>query len=339
MFHDHKPLRDQAIVITGASSGIGLTTARMAAQSGASVLLVARNESALRRISTELKAKGASAEYVTADVSQREDHERIAQAAFERFGGFDSWINGAAVGTYGELEKVPVEDQRRLFDVKYWGVVYGSLEAVKHLRRRGGALINMGSVLGDRAIPLQGPYCAAKHAVRAFTDALRMELEHDGAPVSVTLIKPGSIDTPFPEHARNYLQTGTVVPPPIYSPDVVARAILFACENPKREVTVGFGGWMAAAMGTLFPRLTDRLMEPAAPWAQKTDQQAIAGRRDNLYEPRQDASERGSLDYMVVRESSLFMQAQMHPLRGAAAVLGILGLGVAVVVAARGTRP
>lgn len=338
MFHDQKPLREQIIVITGASSGIGLTTARMAAQAGAAVLLVARNESALRRITEELRAEGARADYVTADVSRREDHERIAHTAFARFGGFDSWVNGAAVGTYGELERVPVEDQRRLFDVNYWGVVYGSLEAVKHLRERGGTLVNMGSVLGDRAAPLQGPYCAAKHAVRGFTDALRMELEHEGTPISVTLIKPSSIDTPFPEHARNYLQTGTMVPPPIYSPDVVARAILFACENPKRDIVVGFGGWMAPVMGTLFPRLTDRIMEPLGPWAQTTDQQPIAARRDNLYEPRQDASERGSLDYAMVRETSLFMRAQMYPLGAAAALLGVLGLGIATALAARRTR-
>ncbi len=286
MFHNQKPLHEQVIVITGASSGIGLTTARMAAEAGASVLLVARNEHALQQIAAELRTEGARADYVTADVSRPEDHERIARTALERFGGFDSWVNGASVGTYGVLEKVPIEDQRRVLEVNFWGVIYGSLEAVKHLRGRGGTLINIGSVLGDRAVPLQGPYCAAKHAVKAFTDTLRMELERENAPISITLIKPSSIDTPFPEHARNYLETGTMVPPPIYSPDVVARAILFACENPKRDITVGFGGWMIPAMGTLLPRLTDRMMEAIGFWAQETDQRARVARRDNLYDPR-----------------------------------------------------
>ena len=337
MFHNQKPLHQQVIVITGASSGIGLAIARMAAEARASVLLVARNESALQQISGELRAHGARVDYITADVSRPRDHESITQMALERFGGFDSWVNGAAVGTYGELENVPLEDQRRLFDVGYWGVVYGSLEAVKHLRHHGGTLVNIGSVLGDRAIPLQGPYCAAKHAVKAFTDTLRMELEHAGAPISVTLIKPSSIDTPFPEHARNYLQTGTMVPPPIYAPDLVARAVLFVCKNPKREMTVGFGGWVIPAMGTLFPRLTDRMMEAVGFWAQVTDQRAAAARRDNLYCPREDGSERSSLELPMVRETSLFMQAQMRPVI-AASILGAIGLGLVGALAARGSR-
>jgi NAD(P)-dependent dehydrogenase (short-subunit alcohol dehydrogenase family) len=214
---DLRPLHQQVIVITGASSGIGLVTARMAARAGAGALLVARNEEALRQITAELRADGARVHYVAADVSRREDHERIARTAVERFGGFDSWVNNASVGTVGELDKVTIEDHRRVFDVNYWGVVYGSLEAARHLRLRGGTIINIGSVLGERTVVLQGPYCAAKHAVRTFTTGLRMELERDGAPISVTHIKPSSIDTPFPEHARNYLRTGIQVPPPVYA--------------------------------------------------------------------------------------------------------------------------
>src|SRR5919107_1500586 len=227
-----RPLHQQVIVITGASSGIGLVTARAAVKAGAGVLLVARNEEALRQIAAELRAEGA----------------RVARTAIERFGGFDSWVNNASVGTAGELDKVTLEDHHRVFDVNYWGVVYGSLETAKHLRRRGGAIINIGSVLGERTVVLQGPYCAAKHAVRAFTTGLRMELEREGAPISVTHIKPSSIDTPFPEHARNYLRTGIQVPPPVYAPALVAKAILFACEHPRRELTVGFSGKMAPLM-------------------------------------------------------------------------------------------
>ena len=136
MYPDLKPLDQQMIVITGASSGIGLVTARAAVKAGAGVLLVSRNEEALRQIAAELRAEGARVDYVTADVSRREDHERIARTAIERFGGFDSWVNNASVGTAGELDKVTLEDHRRVFDVNYWGVVYGSLEAAKHLRRR-----------------------------------------------------------------------------------------------------------------------------------------------------------------------------------------------------------
>ena len=337
MFRNQKPLHEQVIVITGASSGIGLATARMAAEAGAALLLVARNDDALRRIAEELRADGARVEHFAADVSRREDHERIGRTAIERFGRIDSWINDAAVAIYGTLEQVPIEDQRQLFDVNYWGVVYGSLEAVKHLRRGGGTLVNIGSILSDRAIPFQGPYSAAKHAVRAFTNSLRMELERDGAPISVTLIKPSSIATPYPEHARNYLDAGLVVPPPVYAPEVVARAILFCCTHPKREITVGFGGWVIPAMGTLFPRLTDRLMEMVGYQAQTTSQRGVSARRDNLYRPRQDGSEDSGLDFAMVRQSSLFSQAQMHPWT-AAAIIGGIGLGIAAASAASSPR-
>lgn len=331
---DLKPLHQQVIVITGASSGIGLVTARMAAKAGAGVLLAARNEEALRWVTAELQADGAQAAYVAADVSKLEDHERIARTAVERFGGFDSWVNNASVGTAGDLDKVPIEDHRRVFDVNYWGVVYGSLQAARHLRQRGGAIINIGSVLGERTVVLQGPYCAAKHAVRAFTTGLRMELERDGAPISVTHIKPSSIDTPFPEHARNYLRTGIQVPAPVYAPALVARAILFACEHPRRELTVGFGGKMAPLLGRLFPRLTDRLMEAVGYWAQQTSTPGIPARRDNLYHPREDGAERSSLGYPVVLKNSPYLQAQMHPV-ATAAILGSLALGLGAASRAR----
>jgi short-subunit dehydrogenase len=331
---DLAPLHQQVIVITGASSGIGLVTARMAARAGAGVLLVARNEDALRRITAELQAEGARVDYVAADVSRREDHERVAQIAIERFGGFDSWVNNASVGTAGELNKVTLEDHRRVFEVNYWGVVYGSLEAAKHLRHRGGAIINIGSVLGERTVVLQGPYCATKHAVRAFTTGLRMELEREGAPISITHIKPSSIDTPFPEHARNYLETGVQVPPPIYSPALVAKAILFACQTPRRELTVGFGGEMVPLISRLFPRLTDRLMEAVGYWAQETSKQGIPARRDNLYSAREDGAEQSSLGYPIVLNSSPYLQAQMHP-AATAAILGGLALGLAAASKAR----
>ena len=171
-------------------------------------MLVSRNGAALHDLARELAGRGTPAIAVVADTGRREDVQRVAKRAIEEFGGFDTWVNGAAVALYGTSEQVPVEDQRRLFEVNYWGVVNGSLIAASHLRRRGGAIINIGSVLSDRTMILQTAYSASKHAVKAFSDGLRMELEQDGAPVSVTLVKPSAIDTPYSEHARSYLARG-----------------------------------------------------------------------------------------------------------------------------------
>jgi short-subunit dehydrogenase len=324
-----KPVEEQVVVITGASSGIGLATARMFAEHGArGLVLVARNQETLNHVAEELSAKGTRTVAVQADVARREELERVARTALDTFGGFDTWVNDAAVALYGTLEEIPIEDQRRQFEVNYWGMVYGSLIAAQHLRqRRGGAIINVGSVLSERAMIFQTQYSASKHAVKAFTDGLRMELERERAPISVTLIKPSAIDTPYPEHARNYLQDELKTPPPVYDPHLVARAILFAAENQKRELTVGFGGWMIGALGTIAPRLLDKAMELTGYSSQTTEQPERPQMRDNLYRPRQDGDEYSSLRGEP-RKTSLFLAAQMHPFATAAV---LAGLGAAIV--------
>lgn len=332
-----KPLSRQTIVITGATSGIGLSTARLAAESGAKLVLVARNEDALRELAEEIRGRGGKAEYVVADVADREALEGASRRAEEAFGGLDSWVNDAGVSAFGEIEKTPIEEQRRIFETNYWGVVNGSLIAAKALRGRGGALINIGSVLSDRAMILQGQYSASKHAVRGFTDALRMELERDGAPISVTLIKPSAIDTPFQEHARNRLGSpGVRVPPPAYDPRLVARAILHACEHRKREIVVGFGGHAIALFGSFFPRTTDLVMETIGYALQASDKAPRPDRTDNLDAPKQDGTER-SLTRPVapVRQTSLFLEAQLHPVATAAALTGLVALTLGALAARR----
>ena len=338
-----KPLSRQTIVITGASSGIGLATARLAQQRGARLVLVARNEEALREIAEELRRRGGQAEWVAADVADREALEGVARRAREAFGGFDSWVNDAGTSTYGTIEQTPIEDQRRIFETNYWGVVNGSLIAARELRGRGGALVNLGSVLSDRAMIFQGTYSATKHAVKAFTDALRMELEQEGAPISVTLIKPSGIDTAFQEHARNLLDSpGVRVPPPAYHPRLVARAILHACEHPKREIIVGFGGHAVSLMGQFLPRTTALMMEAIGYGAQTSGKAPQPQRADNLRQPREDGTER-SLTRPVapVRTTSLFLEAQLHPLATAVTLagLGTLALGAVAVQCLGGGRP
>ncbi|HLM59119.1 MAG TPA: SDR family oxidoreductase [Pyrinomonadaceae bacterium] len=323
-----KRLSEQVLVITGASSGIGLVTARTAAKRGAKVVLAARNAEALSRIADEINASGGEALAVAADVSKLEDVRRVADEALRRFGGFDTWVNNAAVSIYGRVMDQPVEDHRRLFETNYWGVVHGTLIAVEHLRMKGGALIQIGSVLSDRAIPLQGTYCASKHAVKGFTDALRMELEKDNAPVSVTTIKPSAIDTPYIRHARNLMPVEPLNPPPVYAPETVAEAILFCAEHPRRDVYVGGGGKFLSEMGERAPRLTDKVMEAAMfGLQQRADEPAREYRADSLYAPSEDGEERG--DYPGhVAESSLYTKAALHPLVAGALVFGA-GLALA----------
>ncbi|MEG3084418.1 SDR family oxidoreductase [Sphingomonas sp. PB2P12] len=326
-----KPLHDQVIVVTGATSGNGLATVEEAVRRGAAVVATARNEAALTALRDRLSADGARIAICVADVSDMAAVERVAAVAVETFGGFDSWVNNAGTGTYGTLDQVPVADHRRVFDVNYFGVLHGSLVAARHLRGRGGngggAIVNVGSILSDRAIVEQGPYCATKHAVQALTDTLRMELEQEGAGISVTLIKPGAIDTPFPEHARNFMDQPPRLPPPLYAPSVVADAVLFACATPRRTLYAGGGGLVSSLLSRAAPRLSDRIMELVGTVAQqKPDDPGDPTRRDNLYVPRVDAS-RGSQD-VHARKSSIVLQAQkLHP---AVLVLGVLGTGIAV---------
>jgi len=325
----YKKLSEQVLVITGASSGIGLTTAKMAAKQGARVVLASRDEESLQRAVNEIQAEGGQAVYVLADVAQRDELEKVADKAVESYGGFDTWVNNAGVSIYGRILDVPTDDAHRLFDTNYWGVVNGSLVAVPRLLERGGVLINTGSVVSDRAIPLQGHYSASKHAVKAFTDALRMELEDEDAPVAVVLIKPAAIDTPFPEHAKNYMEAEPTLPPPVYAPEEVARTILACAERPKREVTVGGGGTMLGVMGKVAPRFGDKYMEATQFSGQQLDRPADPDRPDSLWEPNR-GSGREHGDYPGhVMQSSLYTRAALNP-GIALIVLSMLGLTTAL---------
>ncbi|WP_034388682.1 SDR family oxidoreductase [Deinococcus sp. YIM 77859] len=318
-----KPLNEQVMVITGASSGIGLSTARLAARAGARLVLAARSEQALRRLTQELTDAGGHVVFAVADVSREEDVARVAELAQETFGGFDTWVNNAGVGMYGELMASDVADMRRVFDINFWGVVYGSRVAVRHLRERGGALINLGSVASEQAIPLQALYSASKHAVKAFTDGLRMELAHEGAPISVTLIKPGPIDTPWPLNARSVLEDEPQHVPPVYAPQAVARAIVHAATTPTREVYVGAGAKWMAASGQWAPGLTERLMAALVIPRTHSRRPPQPPGQDILNHPSERLAERG--DYPgVVQPVSVYTEAVLH---GKWLAAGLLGAG------------
>ena len=254
-----KPLSDQVIVITGASSGIGLATAIGAAAQGARLVLAARSKQTLDHITRHLGEQGREVIAVEADVGDPLQVEGIATAALAAFGRIDTWVNNAGVSVYGRADEISLEDARRMFDTNYWGVVHGSRVALPHLRVNGGALINVGSEASDAALPLQGMYSASKHAVKGFTDALRIELEADEAPVSVTLIQPTAVDTPYPEHAGNYLSEEPKLPTPMIEAEKVASAILDAATSPTRDTKVGAMAVLNTTMAKLMPGMADMM--------------------------------------------------------------------------------
>ena len=325
-----RKLSDQVWVITGGSSGIGRTTARMAAERGARVVLASRDAEDLREAVKEIQDAGGEATFVVCDVADMEAVQGVAETALRTYGRIDTWFNNAGVSVYGRVVDVPVEDARRVFDTNYWGVVNGSLVAIQHLHEEGGVLLNMGSLASQRSLPLQGHYAATKQAVRAFTSALRMELEHDDVPISVTLIEPGAIDTPYPQHARSYLPREPKHPPPVYGPEPVARAVLHCAENPRREILIGGAARALVAMGRHMPRMTDRYMEATMFEGQMRDNGSPHGRTDSLYSPHPgDAAERGDQPGRI-RRTSAYTQAALHPLislGSAAAVLAIAATG------------
>lgn len=280
-----KPLAEQVIVVTGSSSGIGRLTAEAAVARGAAVVLVSRDGAALRTLQESLAALSGRTLVVEADVGDAEAVDRVVSAAVAHFGRIDTWVNNAGVAAYSPLADLPLDEHRRIFDTNYFGVVHGSLAAVRHFRTRSGpgTIINIGSLNSDVAIPLLSAYSASKHAVKGFTDALRRELLTSDPNVSVTLVKPAGIATALPQHARNHLDHEPRVAPPLYAPEIVVDAILRAAVRPRREVVIGAVGPLLRGPLVLFPNLMDRLLARVVP-PLSTSSHPLTG-TDNLTSP------------------------------------------------------
>ena len=331
-----KNINEQVMVITGATSGIGLTTARMAAEQGVKLLLVARNEDALRQLTDEINQNGGSAGFHACDVANEGSLREAANKAVSQFGRIDTWVNNAGASIYGRIMDVPIEDLRRVFETNVWGVVYGSRIAVEFMGDNGGALINVGSEVSDAPVPLQGIYSSSKHAVKGFTDSLRMELEADGLPISVSLVKPTATHTPFPENAKNFLPYEPQLPGPLYSPDLVAEAILYCAENPTREFFVGEMSKAHSSFAMNAPRLYEKFNESMIDTMQNSGEPAESRRPDGLHHTNSKLQERGSEDRFVL-ENSVYQKAVMHPLLTAGLLAGG-SLAVAALLKSRKVR-
>lgn len=335
-----KPLSQQTLVITGATSGIGLATARRAARRGACVFLISRSAAELRTLTEEIQAEGGRAAWAAADVSDPEALAAAIETCQRLFGGFDTWVNNAGVAIYGAIRETVIEDQRRLFETNYWGVVNGSLAAVEHLRQRpgGGAIINVGSILSDVPLPVQGIYSASKHAMKGFTNALRMELLREGSPITVSLIKPAAVDTPYRQHARNLTGHAVRSPQPVYATHVVADTILYCASHPIREITVGGGGRLAASLYSLFPGLAEPLFAWFAPKLMEDKKTSHEPFDDGLYDPNNDGLHEEAY-YPMVREFSVLAEVRKHPGIAAGVVAVLAGVGLATLLLNQRTGP
>jgi NAD(P)-dependent dehydrogenase (short-subunit alcohol dehydrogenase family) len=320
-----RPLAEQVVVITGASSGIGRETARLFAQRGAAVVLAARDEAALREVAAEVDALGGRSLAVPTDVTDMAQMQRLADEAVRQFGRIDIWVNNAGVAVYGAVERTPIEELRRVIEVDLLGTMQGAKAALPHLRLSGGTLINVSSIAGERALPLLSAYCAAKHGVIGFSDALRMELIDEDAHVAVTTILPSSIDTPFFKHARSRLGVLPRPMPPVYEPAAVAEAIVWAAEHPTRQIVVGGGGKAIALMQRLSPALLDWLMTRGRVAEKAQESNKPDDGLDNLYAPMPESNAvRGEFAGLVLPGNGYTRTFEFHPARQRLAVAALL---------------
>ena len=319
-----KPIEEQVLVVTGASSGNGRAIALMAGRRGARVVLAARSADALEEAAGEIEAAGGQALAVPTDVADEGQVRGLAQSALDRFGTIDTWVNNAGVTILNRLEETDENDARRVFDVNFWGMVHGAKAALPTLKARGGALIQMGSLASDVATPLMGIYSATKHAMKGYTDALRMELMAEGAPVSVTLIKPGPIATPIMDNLRDEMGREMAMPPPYYPPEDVARVVLHAAEHGGRDRFVGGSAAAGSVFASAFPHLADRIGALAVDLDGMTTEAPPTRPRGNLDVPSPFTAVRGDPRGHLVRPS-LYSNARNHPL---AAMVGAVAVGM-----------
>ncbi len=311
-----KPLSQQVLVVTGASSGLGRAIARLAGERGAKVVVAARNADGLAGAVREIEAAGSQALAVEVDVARQEDVERLVAAAVERFGRIDTFVANAAVTVYTEAHRLEPEELRRVLDVNFYGQVYAYWAALAHLRASRGTFVSISSALAYRGIPLQAAYCASKAALRNFFESARVELGRERAGVAISLVLPGAINTP--QFDRDRQKTGLQPQPvaPIYQPEVVAEATLRCCERPVRELAVSWGAQKLLWGQKLSPRVGDLVLARTGWSGQTTGEPKPLGSPDILFETLPgDPGAHGRFDELS-RRSAVLTSARLRLRKG-----------------------
>ena len=319
-----KPLDEQVAVVMGATSGIGRATALLMAKQGARVVVAARRQEALDELVEEIEQAGGQAVAVAADVTDFDQINGVARAAISKWGRIDTWVHTAAAALYARFEETSPEEYKRVIEVTLVGAAWGAMVALPHLKSSHGALIQVSSVEALVGIPFQAAYGSAKHGMKAYLDVLRIELDHDEIPVSVTNIMPSGINTPFFSNARTKIGVKPVAVPPMYQPEIVAHAIAAAAQKPIPEIIVGGGGVMLALMNRIAPHLVDLALRKTSFSMQKTDEPKSENAPDNLFSS-DTGDTRVQGDFEGARGSSVGTWLETHP-----SVRTALGWGAAL---------
>jgi NAD(P)-dependent dehydrogenase (short-subunit alcohol dehydrogenase family) len=280
-------MQSQTVVVTGASAGIGRATAQLFGERGASVGLIARGYTGLDAAARDVEKAGGTALAVSADVADYQQVTDAAQQIEERFGAIDVWVNVAFTSVFAPFAEITAEEFQRVTEVSYLGFVYGTMAALSRMGPRGrGTIVQVGSALGARSIPLQSAYCGAKHAVNGFTESLRCELLHEHCGVHVTVVQMPAVNTPQFSWVRSRLPNHPQPVPPIYQPEVAARGVVYAADHPRRkQYWVGASTAATILANRAAPALLDRYLARTGYGSQQTAEPADPGRPENLFQP------------------------------------------------------
>jgi NAD(P)-dependent dehydrogenase (short-subunit alcohol dehydrogenase family) len=326
-----KPVEEQVVVVMGASSGIGRETALRFARKGAKVVVSARSQEGLRSLVGEIEDAGGEATEIPADVSEFDQVKAVAEKAAEAYGRLDTWVHLPGVSIFALFDEIEPEEFKRVIEVDLMGQVYGAMAALPHLKREGrGVLVHVSSVLARRSVPLQSPYCAAKHGMDGFLESLRVELKHEGWPIGVTNVMPASINTPFFDKSRTKLGVKPKAVPPFYEPGVVADAILYAAEEAPRDIVAGGAGKGMLLGQRISPSLMDAVLLRTGFESQRTEELKPPGAPDALFKPMkgQDRAEGDFHGQAFSRSLSTWLDTHRKVKRGvvAGAALAILAI-------------